>query len=132
MQVSKMDEIVRYSRERIENGSKSFAAAARLFDADTRAHAYMLYAWCRHCDDVIDGQELGFADGEDRQAVGRQAAGGVAREDARRAVRGEWDEMVFGALHRVVRERGLPERYLLDHLDGFAMDVEGRRYETPR
>lgn len=124
-----MDEIVRYSRERIKNGSKSFAAAARLFDADTRAHAYMLYAWCRHCDDVIDGQELGFADGEDdKLSAGLRLA--ELRDKTRRAVRGDWDEMVFGALHRVVRERRLPERYLLDHLDGFAMDVEGRRYET--
>ena len=61
MQVSKMETSSDYSRERIEKGSKSFAAAARLFDPDTRAHAYMLYAWCRHCDDVIDGQELVFA-----------------------------------------------------------------------
>jgi phytoene synthase len=129
MQVSKMDEIVRYSRERIEKGSKSFAAAARLFDADTRAHAYMLYAWCRHCDDVIDGQELGFAtDGAGRESASDRLE--ELREKTRAAVRGEWDEMVFGALHRVVSERGLPERYLLDHLDGFAMDVEGRRYET--
>ena len=124
-----MDEIVRYSRERIEKGSKSFAAAARLFDPDTRAHAYMLYAWCRHCDDVIDGQELGFAAGDAARGPASERLAQL-REKTRGAVRGEWDEMVFGALHRVVSERGLPERYLLDHLDGFAMDVGGRHYET--
>ena len=32
MQVSKVDEIVQYSRERIEKGSRSFAAAARLLE----------------------------------------------------------------------------------------------------
>ena len=60
-----MDTIVEHSRQLIEKGSKSFAGAARLFDDDTRASAYMLYAWCRHCDDVIDDQDLGFkrADG---------------------------------------------------------------------
>jgi phytoene synthase len=123
-----MDEIVRFSRERIENGSKSFAAAARLFDPDTRNYAYMLYAWCRHCDDVIDGQELGFAVDD----IGGSAAGRLEelRRKTRAAVRGHWDEMVFGALHRVVSERGLPERYLLEHLDGFAMDVGERRYDT--
>jgi phytoene synthase len=26
----------------------------------TRRSVLMLYAWCRHCDDVVDGQELGF------------------------------------------------------------------------
>lgn len=124
-----MDEIVKYSRERIEKGSKSFAAAARLFDSDTRAHASMLYAWCRHCDDAIDGQELGFAtaDGAGDSPAERLAE---LREKTRRAVRGEWDELVFGALHRVVTESGIPELYLLDHLDGFAMDVEGRRCRT--
>jgi 15-cis-phytoene synthase len=129
MQVSKMDEIVNYSRERIEKGSKSFAAAARLFDHETRAHAYMLYAWCRHCDDVIDGQELGFAaSGATTSSPAKRLE--ELREKTRRAVHGDWDEMVFGALHRVVSERQLPETYLFDHLDGFAMDVEGRRYET--
>ncbi|HBW39282.1 MAG TPA: phytoene synthase, partial [Leclercia adecarboxylata] len=41
-------------------GSKSFATAANLFDPATRRSVLMLYAWCRYCDDVIDGQELGF------------------------------------------------------------------------
>ena len=129
MQVSEMDEIVRFSRERIKNGSKSFAVAARLFDPDTRAYAYMLYAWCRHCDDVIDGQELGFATDDAPVGSARERLAEL-REKTQAAVHGEWDETVFGALHRVVSERGLPERYLLDHLDGFAMDVEGRRYES--
>ena len=47
------------SREAIQQGSQSFAAAAALFDAETRVDAEMLYAWCRHCDDMIDGQTLG-------------------------------------------------------------------------
>lgn len=129
MRVCPMDEIVKYSRERIEKGSKSFAAAARIFDSDTRAHAYMLYAWCRHCDDAIDGQELGFA-ADNKTAGSPQERLAELREKTLRAVHGEWDEMVFGALHRVVAERGIPELYLLDHLEGFAMDVAEREYHT--
>jgi phytoene synthase len=124
-----MDDIVAFSRERIEKGSKSFAAAARLFDTDTRNHAYMLYAWCRHCDDTIDDQELGFATGE-RGAVSQSERLEQLRRKTRLAVRGEWDEPVFAALARVVRECNIPEQNLMEHLDGFAMDVEGRRYET--
>jgi len=52
-------DLAQTSRETIQKGSKSFAAAAALFDAQTRIDAEMLYAWCRHCDDVIDGQDLG-------------------------------------------------------------------------
>jgi phytoene synthase len=124
-----MDDIVNFSRERIEKGSKSFAAAARLFDSETRSQAYMLYAWCRHCDDIIDGQELGFVSAMSAPTTPSERLAELRRK-TEAAVRGEWDEMVFGALHRVVSERQLPEQHLLDHLDGFAMDVEERRYET--
>ena len=55
-----MDAVVSNSREMIRKGSRSFALASRLFDTATRDHAWMLYAWCRHCDDEIDGQELGM------------------------------------------------------------------------
>jgi 15-cis-phytoene synthase len=124
-----MTDIVDYCRERIEKGSKSFAAAARLFDPETRAHAYMLYAWCRHCDDVIDDQELGFA----RPDTARGAALArleVLREKTRAALRGEAREPVFHAIQRVTSGCRLAEANLFEHLDGFAMDVAGREYRT--
>jgi 15-cis-phytoene synthase len=124
-----MDDIVTFSRERIEKGSKSFAAAARLFDPETRNRAYMLYAWCRHCDDTIDDQELGFATGGQNAASPAERLEQL-RAKTRLAVQGRWDEPVFGALARVVRECGIPEQHLMEHLEGFAMDVEERRYET--
>ena len=55
-----MDRVVETSRETIQQGSSSFSSAARLFPLETRESAWMLYAWCRYCDDVIDGQTLGF------------------------------------------------------------------------
>ncbi|MEO0033804.1 MAG: hypothetical protein RIS94_3562, partial [Pseudomonadota bacterium] len=48
--------LVAHARETIRAGSKSFAAASRLFDRTTRERAWLLYAWCRRCDDLIDGQ----------------------------------------------------------------------------
>ena len=68
------DKVVDHSTEAINVGSKSFAAAAKLFDERTRQSAVMLYAWCRHCDDVIDGQTLGHdqqADFRTRATAGR-------------------------------------------------------------
>ncbi|MGL4543670.1 MAG: squalene/phytoene synthase family protein, partial [Polymorphobacter sp.] len=53
------DPLILASRTAIAKGSKSFALASRLFDGETRDRATLLYAWCRYCDDVIDGQELG-------------------------------------------------------------------------
>ena len=124
-----MDEIVRYSRELIEKGSKSFAGAARLFAPKVRDDAYMLYAWCRHCDDVIDGQDLGFAAAAtDSLSVDERLADLKAKTVA--AVEGEADEPVFIALSRVVAKHRMDRRYPLDLLDGFAMDARGHTYFT--
>ena len=44
------EDIVAGAYEAIQNGSKSFRAASRLFDRTTRERAWLLYSWCRHCD----------------------------------------------------------------------------------
>ena len=51
--------LVATAGETIGAGSKSFALASRLFDRTTRERAWLLYAWCRRCDDLADGQMLG-------------------------------------------------------------------------
>ena len=53
-----MEPVVAHSRDMIRRGSKSFSAASRVFAPATRERAYMLYAWCRYCDDQIDSQHL--------------------------------------------------------------------------
>lgn len=125
-----MTDLVATSRETIQKGSSSFAAAAALFDAQTRADVEMLYAWCRHCDDVIDGQTLGH----DREVL---SADEVKRRlealyaQTRSVLAGEpTDDPAFAAFREVARRRGIPERYAIELIDGFAMDVAGRRYQT--
>ena len=124
------DDLVALSREIIQKGSKSFAAAARFFDRETRASAYLLYAWCRHCDDVIDGQELGFgiANTATHDPV---AALARLQQTTRDALAGNpMRDPVFAAFQRVVAKHAIPHRHPLELLDGFAMDVTERRYET--
>lgn len=53
--------LLEHAYRSIDIGSKSFATASKLFDPHTRRSAVLLYAWCRHCDDVVDGQDHGFA-----------------------------------------------------------------------
>ena len=53
------DDLLDQARASIAAGSKSFALAARLFAPRERELATLLYAWCRHCDDVVDGQAGG-------------------------------------------------------------------------
>ena len=123
-----MSDLEAQSREAIQKGSKSFAAAAALFDAETRADAEMLYAWCRHCDDVIDGQTLGHGMSPVEDAPARLAA---LYAQTRAALAGEPPaDPQFAAFQAVAQRRQIPERYALDMIDGFAMDVEGRRYQT--
>lgn len=121
------DRVAAQATATIEAGSKSFAAAARLFEPQIRRGAVMLYAWCRHCDDVIDGQELGY--GQREQARGEAAGRLLELEDlTRRAYRGEAvADPAFQAFQLVVREHAVPERFPLEHLAGFRMDVEGFR-----
>lgn len=121
-------DLVRLSGEIIQAGSKSFAAAAKLFDPETRASAHLLYAWCRHCDDVIDGQELGFVPA-DAAPHDPHAAFARLQQMTDDALAGKpMADPVFAAFQKVVQKHGIPRRHPLELLDGFAMDVSGRQY----
>ena len=126
------DETLRSAPAAIRAGSKSFAAAARLFEPATREGAVLLYAWCRHCDDVVDGQELGFAAGGEGGAADEPAERLARLErETRRALAGEpTGDAAFGGLAEVMRRHAIPDRYPLQHLAGFRMDVENRRYRV--
>ncbi len=112
----------------IRAGSKSFRFASNLFDQKTRERAWLLYSWCRACDDLADGQTLGHdavapADPERRIAFLREATD--------RALAGERVGLApFDALRVVAAECGIPRRFIRDHLDGFALDAEGWRPQT--
>ncbi len=123
-----MDQVVEQARTTIQQGSKSFAGAAALFGRDMRESAYMLYAWCRYCDDVIDGQELGFAKAE-ADTSDPYARYRMLREKTRAAYRGEpVTDPVFQSFQRVVHKHDVPEQYPLDLLRGFHMDVADHTY----
>ena len=107
----------------IAKGSKSFRSASRLFDRQTRERAWLLYAWCRACDDLTDGQMLGhdMKAPTDPKAAHRQI---VALTD--KALAGKPTGIVpFDALGVVARECRIPRRAVIDHLDGFALDAKG-------
>ena len=129
-----MDSVVSNSRDMIRKGSRSFALASRLFDTATRDHAWMLYAWCRHCDDEIDGQDLGMTPAArpvHDPAHDPAASLEKLRIETQRALRGDAvTDPVFIAFQRVALEHGIPERHALELLAGFEMDVTNFRYRT--
>ena len=116
--------LVAAAGETIRNGSKSFHAASRLFDRQARERAWLLYSWCRHCDDVCDGQSLGGA------ATGGSGADRVEKLEnlTRRTLAGERvGELPFDALGQVMAECPIPHAFVFDHLKGFALDAQGWR-----
>jgi 15-cis-phytoene synthase len=123
-------DLVRLSESIIQAGSKSFATASKLFDRETRASAYLLYAWCRHCDDVIDGQELGFKSAADAQHDPQHQIAELRRLTTDALDGKSMRDPVFAAFQRVAEKHAIPSRHAFELLDGFAMDVSGRSYAT--
>lgn len=120
--------LVAHARDSIARGSRSFALASKLFDPVTRERAWLLYAWCRKCDDLADGQDHGGAMSEVADAKERLA---LIRERTAQALAGvETGDPAFDGLAIVAAETGLPHRYANDLIDGFALDAWDWRPQT--
>ena len=109
------------AKDSIAKGSKSFAAASLLFDKPTRERAWLLYAWCRRCDDIADGQDHGHGMTVVEDAPARLVALSAMTE---KALAGEVvGEPAFDALRIVAAETGMPKRFACDLVEGFALDA---------
>ncbi len=117
--------IVATAHESIARGSKSFAAASRLFAPETRERAWLLYAWCRACDDLADGQDHGHGMTVVDDPHARLA---LLTDRTQAALAGEWvGDPAFDALRFVAAETGLPHHFTRDHIAGFALDADDWR-----
>ena len=113
--------LVAFAQESIKRGSKSFAAASRLFDTTTRERVWLLYAWCRKCDDMADGQDHGGAMETVADPMARLA---IIRELSARAMNGKpTGEPAFDCLGVVAGECGLTPKMADDVIEGFALDA---------
>ena len=117
--------LVEAARVSIARGSKSFAAASTLFAPAVRERAWLLYAWCRACDDLVDGQDHGgerVAVTDAQRRVTRVRALSVA------ALAGQpTGDPAFDALGVVAAETRMPPRYVHDLIDGFQLDADDWR-----
>lgn len=117
--------LVEAARQSIARGSKSFGLASTLFDRKTRERAWLLYAWCRACDDLADGQEMGHG----MQVVADPAVRlALIRDRTALALAGKPSgEPAFDGFGVVARECAIPARLADDLIAGFALDAEGWR-----
>ena len=125
-----MDALTVHGEASIRKGSSSFRAASRLFASPMREDAWLLYAWCRRCDDEIDGQHSGFGnDGLDAPERKRRLE--RLTQLTRAALDGlPTDDPDFAAFQRVAARHSFDPSWPLILLEGFAMDVDNRSYET--
>lgn len=127
--------LVEQAHASIEEGSRSFATASALFDRGTREKVWLLYAWCRRCDDLADGQDHGGEPGD-------HGPGDHDHGDATKRLRAirllterAFDGLptadpAFDAFGLVARECGLTREMAEDVIMGFELDALGWRPRT--
>lgn len=120
--------LVLHAQTSIERGSKSFSRASKLFSKQTRQRAWLLYFWCRACDDLADGQDHGHGMSSVPDAEKTVAA---MRMMTARAHGGEQTgNPPFDAFGAVAQECHIPKYLADDMIDGFALDAKDWRPET--
>ncbi len=109
------------SKKKIQKGSKSFSLAGMLLPQEKREDAFLLYNWCRYCDDEIDESPI---DQVPQRLI-------YLKQQTQRAFLNEPDmEPAFAALSSVFHKYSIPEHYPLELLEGMRMDVEKVEYKT--
>ena len=124
------DLLAEQGRASIKAGSKSFALASKVLPPRIRDDASMLYAWCRYCDDVIDGQEMGHGqidDYRDGQAERLERL----RAQTTDALAGTATDPIFQGLAKVMARNDIPHTHAFELLKGFEMRVAERFNGSP-
>jgi len=115
--------LVEEAQRTIAAGSKSFRFASQIFDLKIRERSWLLYAWCRACDDITDGQTLGH-DAVSVENPAERIAFLRAQTDA--ALAGLPTGLVpFDSLAIVAAETRITADLPHDHLAGFTRDAAG-------
>ena len=118
--------LVAKARASIERGSQSFSAASKLFGKTTRERAWLLYAWCRRCDDIADNQDGGGPLGEQGSMKNAEDRVQAIRVLTRRAFEEQpTADAAFDGFGLVADEVGLTPDMANDVIGGFALDATG-------
>ncbi|WP_247718175.1 phytoene/squalene synthase family protein [Qipengyuania proteolytica] len=116
--------LVEKARAAIAEGSHSFAAASKLFDRDTRERAWLLYAWCRRCDDIADNQDKGGPLGDQGDLKNAEDRVQAIRVLTKRALDEQpTADFAFDAFGLVADETGIDWDMAKDMIGGFALDA---------
>jgi phytoene synthase len=98
----------------IAQGSKSFALASIFLPKEIRYNIYTLYAWLRHCDDVIDSSDSSLMD---LQKLKFQLVEGT-------------EEPIAARLKTLIIDKNIPFIYFEEFFEGLQADIENKGYDT--
>ena len=81
----------------------------------------MLYAWCRYCDDVIDGQEMGHGQIADYKTGQGERLERLRRNTADALAGKPTDNPVFAGIARVIETHEIDHKHPFDLLKGLSL-----------
>lgn len=119
--------LVVFARQAIARGSKSFGVASGIFDRVTRERAWLLYAWCRACDDIADGQDHGGTLRQPTEAEASSRADEIRRLTDLAYAGLPTGNASFDCLAQLLEECPVPRALADALLDGFDRDASGWR-----
>ena len=110
-----------YCREITKRQAKNFYYAFLFLPRPKRDAIYAVYAFCRYCDDIADG---------DQPVATQQLLLEAWRQELDSCYAGKPTHIITRALQPVVDTYGIPKHYFEELIDGVEMDLTIRRYAT--
>ncbi|ETW95197.1 MAG: hypothetical protein ETSY1_31630 [Candidatus Entotheonella factor] len=115
-----------YCREVTKTHAKNFYYAFMFLPKPKREAIYAVYAFCRYCDDIADGDYAS----EERPGLLKTDLLKAWRQELDNCYAGQPTHRITQALHHVVEQYDLPKHYFEELMRGVEMDFTIRRYET--
>ncbi len=115
-----------YCREVTKTHAKNFYYAFMFLPKPKREAIYAVYAFCRYCDDITDGD---YAP-EDRPDMLKADLLKAWRQELDNCYAGQPTHRITQALHDVVQRYDLPKHYFEELMRGVEMDFDIQRYAT--
>lgn len=115
-----------YCREVTKTHAKNFYYAFMFLPKPKREAIYAVYAFCRYCDDIADGDYTS----EDQPDLLKADLLKAWRQELDNCYAGQPTHRITQALHHVVQQYDLPKHYFEELMRGVEMDFAIRRYET--
>jgi len=110
-----------HAREITRRYARTFYFASFALPPEKRQAAYALYSFCRLVDNIAD-ETTDLSSSSDRLQLMRRHVDDVYAVDR--------DPPHLSVLQETVHRFGIPKEYLLDLIDGVAMDIAGMRPQT--